>query len=253
MILVSELHQCETFWTYARKVSQSPGDQSVVREYARRYVPRAGPHGDQDLLAAIFLVAAEHHPERYYPWRGGRGQALRALVELAGPVAYFADDALAEGRLAGLPEPSDRRRIGTSGRAASLAQLASLKRGAELVRRRGAGTCLASGCEVEVGHDPYWRGGGGRRLPSRIDYCRDHDLGADHRGDLDAMRGVLIPAAYAWRARGSRSLTPISQEPARSPSVVTRIKAGLEDLSDSSEWQVERELVLERGLLAEAA
>lgn len=213
MILVSELHQCEAFWTYAREIRQSGIDESVVRKYARRYVPRSGPHCDQDLLAAILLVAARVEPDR----------DLRALVELAGPVAYFANDPLAEGRLAGLPEPSDQRRIGTSGRAASLAQLASLERGAELVRRRGAGICLASGCEVEVGHDPYWRGGGGKRQPSRIDYCSEHDLRADYRGDLDAMRGVLIPAAYAWRSSG---LTI---------------------------WHLKRDLVLERSLLAEAA
>lgn len=227
MVLASELHQCEVFWSYAREVEVSGGDQSVVRTYAQRYVPRSGPHGDQDVIAALLRVASEYVQE------SGSGRSLRALVDLAGPVAYFADDPLEAGRLSGLPEPSDPRRTGTSGRAASLAHLAILERGAEVVRKRGASRCLAAGCEADVALRSTTVSAGTRRDTERVSFCQRHRPNISEarltklqrteegrkeidrlkqyplREALDSARAVLIPAAYAWRAR------PESYLPAR--------------------------------------
>jgi len=75
------------------------------------------------------------------------------------------------------------------------------------------------------------------------------------------MRGVLIPAAYAWRSRQlaqseSYSVTSVRWSEERpqiaqvDQRVVTRIKLGVRDLS---QWRTQRDLVLERGLFVEAA
>jgi hypothetical protein len=158
---------------------------------------------------------------------------------------------------AGLPEPSERRRIGTSGRAASAAQIASLERGAELVRKRGAGLCLATGCEAEVGHERYELYGGSRRSSERIDYCGDHDQRPDYRGDLDSIRGVLVPAAYAWRCGQSQQSWTVtgvswSEELPRVARVATEAGASRTVMPPASPGSVVKLLRSSDGDLAEA-
>ncbi len=261
LILVSELYSCDRFWTYADDIARADDSRAEADRLARRYLPRRGDHGERGLILELLLVASESVLDRH-DQAGRPGLALRRLVEVGGPVAYFVDDPMSEGRLSDLPAPSESRRIGTSGRAASASQIASYERGAELVRRRGAGICLAAGCDVEVGGKRKSKWSGPRRTTVRVDYCNQHQADSS---DLDAMRRLLAAAAYAYRCRVFRSpsvarligsgaanderIVRLLCSAYRVPGVVSQIRSG--DVRGELAEAVS--LSIERGLFAEAA
>ncbi len=283
-ILASALYRCDTFWRFAEDIREAGGDLDLTRQIARRYVPRRGDHGEQEVIQALLLVAAESVGDRY-DGQGRPGMALRRLMEVGGAVAWFTDDHLAAGRLYGLPESGRRNRMpGLAGRRVSVAGIAGLERGAEVVRRRGAALCLSPGCDVELELREKVESGPVSST-RRIYFCDRHTVQADRSlpfdeqerienrplyEALDAARATLMAAGYCYLAapetyvpgrvqwsqarpqiaeieRGTWSVVSEIVEPARSPSIVSRIRSGDGDIAEAVSRSIER------GFFAEAA